>query len=113
MSVSFPQQLDLTYHNSLPLWKGSHVSISLLMSSTENPLPQAPFCIPESRDLIKDPEENDLEEIARNHMHPWIGLSNKTAKPTSLSEMQMIDREKVVLVNNTIYLPPGDTAVAY
>lgn len=53
------------------------------------------------------------EEIVWNHVHPWIGLSNETAKPTFLCEVQMIDRKKVVLVNNTVCLPPVDTAVAY
>lgn len=32
----------------------------------------APFCISESSDIITEMEENDLEEITGNPMHPWF-----------------------------------------
>lgn len=53
------------------------------------------------------------EETSWNHVHPRIGLRTETAESTALCEVQMIDREKDVLVDNTICSPPVDTAVAY
>ena len=44
---------------------------------------------------------------------PLCGHSSLAAGQAGPRCMQMIDREKVVLVNNTICLPPGDAAVAY
>lgn len=98
---------------SLSLWKGSHLFISFSTSSTEN----VPFPGPTLHLRVKRASQRwkraTPEDTVWNQVCPRIALSIKTARLTSLCEVQMTDREKVVLVNNTICLPPVDTAVAY
>lgn len=98
---------------SLPLWKGSHLFISFLTSSTESlPSPGSILHLRVKR-ASQRWKRATSEDPGWNQVCPRIALSIKTQKLTALCEVQMTDREKVVLVNNTICLPPVDTAVAY